>query len=165
MTDSVCHCNSLGLLQMRWELPRLPFVELLIVLCSIQERRRKTSVFNLDQSWQWPVAAGTIFSSKNFGPADRNFQDQNSPHQQCTCVLRGRLSCSVAYPPAQFTFTPSSVWSSRKLWRMFAIQAEDAQCGLGFSKEANDDFVFVPCSALFLCLGVLLSLSAAHLRR
>ena len=74
VTDSACHCNSLGLLQVRWELPRLPFVELLVVLCSIQERRRKTSIFNPDQFLQ----RQTIFSSENFGPVDRNFQDQNS---------------------------------------------------------------------------------------
>ena len=82
MADSACHCNSLGLLQVRRELPRLPFVELLVVLCSIQERRRKTSVFYPDQFLQ----RRTIFSSENFGPADQNFQDQNS-HDRPDSVL------------------------------------------------------------------------------
>ena len=44
------------------------------MLYCIHERRRKTGVFNPDQFLQ----RRTTFSSENFGPADQNFQDQNS---------------------------------------------------------------------------------------
>ena len=59
---------------MRWELPRLPFGELLSCCVLFKKEDVKRAPFNPDQFLQ----RRTIFSSENIGPADQNFQDQYS---------------------------------------------------------------------------------------
>ena len=124
---------------MRWELPRLPFVELLSCCVLFKKEDVKRASFNPDQFLQ----RRTIFSSENIGPADQNFQDQYSRDSTPEHVhfLRWKYcrgTMSTIAPPSNFNDSTYEILTPRQL------QAHtQTKVNLGTASEARTS-IMVP---------------------